>query len=93
MDDGPDYGYGEARAWADADKDLICIDGGSERDGCDGAVEWRTSSDREDFKHFLRCEAHGRMREARARENLELMSPCPAPWFDPSYAGERWDED
>ena len=27
---------------------------------------------------------------SRLRAYLELMSPTPAPWFDESYAGERW---
>jgi hypothetical protein len=31
---------------------------------------------------------------ARARERArEYESPCAPRWFDPSYAGERWDDD
>jgi hypothetical protein len=35
----------------------------------------------------LRCAAR------RSARTLELLSPSPPAWFDPSYAGERWDED
>lgn len=70
---------------------LICLD--SPGGGCAGPVEWRTTPDRSDGKHFPRCEAHHEARLAKAEENLELLSPTPPAWFDPSYAGERWDED
>jgi hypothetical protein len=70
--------------------DLTCIDGPA---GCAGPVEWRTTSDRTDGKHFRRCEAHGAAREAKAGRNLELQSDVAPAWFDPSYAGERWEED
>lgn len=56
-------------------------------------VEFRTTSDRMDGKAFPRCEPCFEKREAKSAHNLELMSPTPAPWFDESYAGERWDED
>lgn len=68
---------------------LNCLDGPQ---GCSGPVEYRTTPDREDGKHFPRCEAHFEKRLAAVQRNLELMSPSPAPWFDASYAGERWDE-
>jgi hypothetical protein len=70
--------------------DLSCIDGPA---GCAGPVEWRTTPDRSDGKHFRRCEAHFEARLATAEDNLELTSPIPPPWFDEGFAGERWDED
>ena len=69
---------------------LICQDG---PEGCRGPVEWRTTPDRDDFKHFPRCEAHFERRCEQAERTLELMSDVPPRWFDPAYAGERWDED
>jgi hypothetical protein len=65
-----------------------CLDG--PRD-CAGPVEYRMTPDRHD-RAFPRCEAHFEKRLAQAERNLELMSPTPARWFDPSYAGESWDE-
>jgi hypothetical protein len=61
-------------------------------EGCEGAVEYRTTPDRQDLKSFPRCEAHFTRRMASVQRNLELMSPIPAPWFDPADAGESWDE-
>jgi hypothetical protein len=72
-------------------EDLRCLEAG--RGDCFGPVELRTTPDRSDGKHFPRCEAHFDARLASSARTLELLSPSPAPWFDPSYAGERWDED
>lgn len=69
---------------------LECLDG---PEHCAGAVELRSTPDRPDFKVFARCEHHFDLRLASASRNLELLSPCPPAWFDPSYAGESWDED
>lgn len=70
--------------------DIQCLDGPA---GCSGAVEYRLSPDRDDMKSFPRCEAHWTIRLGQAQRNLKLMSDVPPSWFDPAYAGERWDED
>jgi hypothetical protein len=70
--------------------DLRCIDG---PEGCSGPVEMHTTPDRRDGKSFARCEAHFERRMASVERNLELTSDTPPAWFDPSYAGEQWDED
>lgn len=69
---------------------LECIDGPKD---CEGAVEMRTTPDRQDFKHFARCEHHFDVRMASVARTLELTSPARASWFDEADAGERWDEE
>jgi hypothetical protein len=69
---------------------LECLDGPEE---CGGEVEFRTTPDRDDFRAFPRCEVHFERRLGEAERTLELLSDVPAPWFDPSYAGERWQEE
>lgn len=61
--------------------------------GCQGEVEYFISPDRRDMKAFPRCAYHRDKRLDQAEKNLELLSDVPPDWFDPSYAGERWDED
>lgn len=67
-----------------------CIDGPAD---CAGPVEYRTTPDRTDGKSFPRCEHHFDLRMASVQRNLELTSDVAPAWFDPSYAGEQWDED
>ncbi len=66
---------------------------GSGKSTCQGEVEFRTTPDRPDGKAFPRCALHFDERLASSTRNLELTSPTPARWFDPSYAGESWEED
>lgn len=68
---------------------LECLDG---PEGCAGSVEYRYTPDREDMKSFPRCEYHFEQRLDQAERNMELQSDVPPDWFDPSYAGESWDE-
>lgn len=44
---------------------------------------------------FLRCEKHWQERLDRWENSIEreALSPLAPSWFDPSYAGERWEED
>jgi len=56
-------------------------------------VEYHLNHDRDDFKAFPRCEHHQALRLAQAERTRELLSDVPPAWFDPSYAGERWDEE
>lgn len=71
-------------------KTLECLDGPED---CDGEVDYRTTPDRRDFKSFPRCEAHFLKRLKESEKNMELMSDVAPSWFDPTYAGERWDEE
>jgi len=70
--------------------ELRCL---QEGDKCKGEVEWHSAADRPDGKSFPRCEYHREVRDRASKHIMELTSPTPAPWFDESYAGERWDED
>jgi hypothetical protein len=70
-------------------RQLECLQHG---DDCKGEVEWRISPDRDDMKAFPRCEYHWEKRLESAERTMELLSDVPAPWFDPAYAGESWDE-
>jgi hypothetical protein len=72
--------------------DLRCLDRGG-RSECSGPVEMRTTPDRTDGKHFPRCEAHFEARLAESARTADLRGDVPPAWFDPSYAGESWDED
>ncbi len=72
------------------DEELRCI---QESDKCEGDVEWYISTDRPDFKAFPRCRVHREEREAQAEKNREFQGDCAPAWFDPTFAGERWEED
>jgi hypothetical protein len=72
------------------DTDLECIN--EYEDHCRGSVEYRMALS-DTGQSFPRCEAH--WAEAVDREmDLRRRYPviAPADW-DPSYAGERWDDD
>lgn len=61
---------------------------------CEGAVELRDALSATGIP-YKRCAKHW---EARLRRQRELRraypdSPSAPSWFDPSYAGERWDEE
>lgn len=71
-------------------KEPRCLQEGPD---CRGKVEYHLNPDRDDFKTFPRCEYHQQLRLDQAERNLELLSNVPPSWFDPSYAGERWNED
>ena len=70
---------------------LACLDGPS---GCSGAVEHRMPLSGTG-RSFARCDAHWEKRlDAQERINRDYPdSPVAPSWFDPSFAGERWDED
>lgn len=67
--------------------DLRCIEGPEE---CRGAVELRTTSDRQDGKAFPRCARHYDGRQRRAEENRRLDER--GRHVDPTYAGEVYDD-
>lgn len=60
---------------------------------CEGPVEFHATPGR--VKAFPRCDKHWdeRMEAFRGSIEEEALSPSPPDWFDPSAAGERWDED
>jgi hypothetical protein len=66
-----------------------CLDG---PEGCHGPVEPRSL---DGLKWWPRCEAHWDRRLERYEGSIEqeAQSPLPPAWFDPTAAGERWDED
>lgn len=72
------------------DEELKCL---QESPQCQGVVEMRLSPDREDMKAFPRCEYHWEKRLISAQQTREYLSDVAPSWFDPAYAGERWDED
>ena len=68
-----------------------CINGPVE---CSGRVEFRMPLSGTG-KSFPRCDAHWSKRldlEEELRRNYP-DSPIPPPWFDPTYAGEHWNDD
>lgn len=72
-------------------EELECLDG--YRGSCSGTVEYRHTSS---FgKGFPRCEKHHAERMARRQNSIEQYadSDVPPAWFDPTAAGERWNED
>ena len=73
--------------------ELTCLDHGS-RTTCAGPVEFRTPLSGTG-RAFPRCEAHWDERLDRQEQiNRDYPdSPCPPAWFDPTAAGESWEED
>ena len=69
-----------------------CLDHGLSN--CGGPVEYRAPLS-PTGKSFPRCEKHWEARLDRQREIDERYpdSPFPPADFDPSYAGESWDDD
>ena len=63
---------------------------------CAGPVAYRYTG-RADGKSWPRCDFHHarRIEQASDPSSLEYWadSDAPPPWFDPTYAGERWNED
>jgi len=66
-----------------------CLEG---PEGCEGAVEYRMPLSGTG-KAFPRCDKHWEQRLDK-QEDINRRYPVNAPQdFDPSYAGEHWDED
>ena len=70
-----------------------CLEYGSDGEDCGGPVELHLRPS--DWKSFPRCERHQAARERSRRNSMERYadSDVPPSWFDPSYAGERWEDD
>lgn len=78
-----------------ADTDLHCLDDRGD-DDCAGPVEYRFALSATG-KSFPRCDKHWHERldvqEGINRRYGHPDSVSPPAGFDPTYAGERWDED
>ena len=61
---------------------------------CSGPVEYH-SIDPGRQRAFPRCDLHWNERLDRRQNSMEMYadSDVAPSWFDPSYAGERWDEE
>lgn len=69
-----------------------CLDHGNGE--CTGAVEYRMSLSGTGTP-IARCDGHWAKRlDEQERINRDYPdSPCAPSWFDPTAAGERWDDD
>lgn len=68
---------------------LECLDG---PEGCSGAIEYRTALS-PSGRAFPRCDKHWEARLDKEDASFSWRSVAAPSWFDPSYAGESWDED
>jgi hypothetical protein len=83
--------FGEVIAVTDVSQEIECLDGPDE---CRGAVEYRMALSASG-RSFPRCERHWSERLA-TQERLDRDYPdsdIPPAWFDPTAAGERWDDE
>lgn len=71
---------------------IECLE--AHRGDCQGEVAYH-SIDPGRQRGFPRCDKHWEDRLDRRENSIERYadSDTPPAWFDPSYAGERWDED
>lgn len=69
---------------------LECLD--RHDGGCQGPVEYHTTGT--SGSAWPRCTRHQEARWARYENSIERYadSDVAPEWFDPSYAGESWDE-
>lgn len=76
----------------DSELKLKCLD--VRRSDCDGGVEYHESLSGTGTP-IPRCDFHWDKRLEKQEEiNRDYPdSPIPPAWFDPSMAGESWDED
>ncbi len=90
---GTEAGFTDAEVEAARERsEPDCIEG---PEGCGGKVEFHLNPDRDDLKAFARCEVHQAARLERAERHISegWNSDVPPPWFDPTYAGERWTDE
>lgn len=73
---------------------LTCLDGRDGGEECSGVVEYRMPLSGTG-RSFPRCDAHWHARLDRQAEIDARYpdSPFPPADFDPTYAGETWDDD
>jgi hypothetical protein len=75
-------------------QELYCLDRGSDGEGCDGEVQFRTALTATAVS-YPRCDFHWERRLDKEEENRRDYpdSDVPPSWFDPFAAGERWEDD
>jgi hypothetical protein len=74
------------------DEPLECLDSGPDPGICNGPVEYRYALSGTG-RSFPRCDKHwGERLDKQAEIDARYPYHQPAD-FDPSYAGERWDDD
>ena len=85
------YCEGCGKAWSLDSVNLRCLDQSAD---CAGAVELRPPMS-STGRWFPRCDHHiaARLKEQDRIRGRYPDSPIPPSDFDPSYAGESWDED
>lgn len=74
------------------DEILECLD--APHGGCEGEVDYRMIGG--SLRAFPRCEAHLRERldyQEEINRRYAPYSDVPPADFDPTYAGERWDDE
>lgn len=71
---------------------MNCLE--AHKNDCQGPVEYH-STDPGVRPAFPRCAKHWDERLDRMENSIERYanSDVPPSWFDPTYAGERWEED
>lgn len=71
-----------------------CLQEGNPDSPCSGTVEYH-SIDPGRTRAHPRCAKHWRERLQRRENSIERYenSDIAPDWFDPSYAGERWNDD
>lgn len=70
--------------------ELECLNSGDPNNPCKGPVEYHSTGM---GKAFPRCEKHWTKR-LETEERINQRYPVHAPSdFDPTYCGERWDDD
>lgn len=71
---------------------LVCLD--DHKGGCSGSVEMRESLSGTGTP-IARCDSHWQERLDWQAEHDRIYpdSPCAPSWFDPTAAGERWEDE
>lgn len=72
------------------DEPLECLDDYGDNE-CKGPVEYRCPLS-PSGRAFPRCEHHWELRLDKEENMIPDSDVAPA-WLDPSYAGERWEDD
>lgn len=74
---------------------LECLDEHPDADGCVGEVVYHSNPYSSSFKAWPRCEKHydQYLTKMEGINQRYPDSPIPPSDFDPTYAGERWDDD
>lgn len=78
---------------SELDRTVECLQSGNPENPCCGEVEYH-SMDPGFEKAWPRCEKHWSERLGARENSMERYahSDTAPGWFDPTYAGERWDD-